>query len=103
HVEFPPPSAIVRPSEVGVPVVAGYDTRDAPLYPPEGLFVNATAIYDRLAGHPRFSIRYATTDVMLKGRTYRLAIDPSGAGDHLKLRAKAFAKSGFQSMIRPSS
>jgi pimeloyl-ACP methyl ester carboxylesterase len=84
-------------------VVAGYDTRDAPLYPPEGLFVNATAIYDRLAGHPRFSIRYATTDVMLKGRTYRLAIDPTGAGDHLKLRAKQLAKSGFAGMLRPAS
>jgi pimeloyl-ACP methyl ester carboxylesterase len=84
-------------------VVAGYDTREAPLYPPEGLFVDATAIYDRPAGHPRFSIRYATTDVMLKGRTYRLAINPTGAGDHLKLRAKAFAKSGFEGMIRPSS
>jgi hypothetical protein len=50
-----------------------------------------------------FSIRYATTDVVLKGRTYRLAINPSGTGDHLKLRAKAFAKSGFEAMIRPSS
>jgi pimeloyl-ACP methyl ester carboxylesterase len=103
HVEVPPPTAIVGPSEAGVPVVAGYDTRDAPLYPPEGLFVNATAIYDRLAGHPRFSIRYATTDVMLKGRTYRLAIDPTGAGDHLKLRAKQLAKSGFAGMLRPAS
>ena len=65
--------------------------------------MDATAIYDRPAGHPRFSIRYGTTDVMLKGRTYRLAINPTGAGDHLKLRAKAFAKSGFEGMIRPSS
>ena len=40
---------------------------------------------------------------MLKGRSYRLAINPTGAGDHLKLRAKAFAKSGFEGMIRPSS
>jgi hypothetical protein len=43
------------------------------------------------------------TDVMLKGRTYRLAINPTGAGNHLKLRAKAFAKSGFEGMIRRSS
>jgi pimeloyl-ACP methyl ester carboxylesterase len=102
-VEVPPPPAVVGLSEVGVPLVAGYDTREAPLYPPEGLFVNATAIYDRLAGHPRFSIRYATTEVMLKGRTYRLAIDPTGAGDHLKLRAKQLAKSGFAGMLRPAS
>jgi hypothetical protein len=103
HVEISPSTAVVGASEAGVPVVAGYDTREAPLYPPEGLFVDATAIYDRPAGHPRFSIRYATTDVMLRGRTYRLAINPTGAGDHLKLRAKAFAKSGFEGMIRPSS
>jgi hypothetical protein len=103
HVEVSPSPATVGPVEAGIPMVVGYDTRQAPLYPPEGLFVDATAIYDRPAGHPRFSIRYATTDVMLKGSTYRLAINPTGAGDHLKLRAKAFAKSGFEGMIRPSS
>jgi pimeloyl-ACP methyl ester carboxylesterase len=103
HVEVPPPAAVVGPAEAGVPVVTGYDTTEAPLYPPEGLFVNATAIYDRPAGRPRFSIRYGTTDVMLKGRTYRLAINPTGAGDHLKLRAKQLAKSGFAGMLRPAS
>jgi pimeloyl-ACP methyl ester carboxylesterase len=103
HVEVPPPPDVAQPSEAGVPVVAGYDTRAAPLYPPEGLFVDATAIYDRPAEHPRFSIRYATTEVMLKGRTYRLAINPTGAGDHLKLRAKQLAKSGFAGMIHPAS
>ena len=44
HVEVPPPPASGRPAEAGVPVVAGYDTREASLYPPEGLFVDATAI-----------------------------------------------------------
>jgi len=102
-VEVSPSPAIAGPAEAGVPVVAGYDTREGPLYPPEGLFVDATAIYDRPTGHPRFSLRYATTDVMLKGRTYRLATDPTGAGNHLKLRAKALARSGFEGMIRPSS
>ena len=41
--------------------------------------------------------------VMLNGRTYKLAVDPTGAGDHLKLRAKQLAKSGFAGMIRPAS
>jgi len=40
---------------------------------------------------------------MLNGRTYKLAADPTGAGDHLKLRAKRLAKSGFAGMTRPSS
>ena len=102
HVEVPPSPAIAGPADAGIPVVAGYDTREAPLYPPEGLFVDATAIYDRVAGRPRFSLRYRASKVTLNGRTYKLAADPTGAGDHLKLRAKRLAKSGFAGMIRPS-
>jgi hypothetical protein len=32
-IEVPPPLTIVGPSEAGVPVVAGYDTTEAPIYP----------------------------------------------------------------------
>jgi pimeloyl-ACP methyl ester carboxylesterase len=102
-VEVPPSTAIVGASEAGIPVVAGYDTSKAPLYPPEGLFVDATAIYDRVGGRPRLSLRYQASMVMLNGRTYKLAVDPTGAGDHLKLRAKRLAKSGFAGMIHPAS
>jgi pimeloyl-ACP methyl ester carboxylesterase len=103
HVEVPTSHSIAGAADAGIPVVAGYDTREAPLYPPEGLFVDATAIYDRVAGRPRFSLRYKASAVMLNGRTYKLAVDPTGAGDHLKLRAKQLAKSGFAGMIRPAS
>jgi pimeloyl-ACP methyl ester carboxylesterase len=103
HVEVPTSPSMASTAEAGIPVVAGYDTREASLYPPEGLFVDATAIYDRVAGRPRFSLRYRASKVMLNGRTYKLAADPTGAGDHLKLRAKRLAKSGFGGMIRPSS
>jgi hypothetical protein len=58
HVEVPASGSNTSAADAGVPVVAGYDTRGAPLYPPEGLFVDATAIYDRVAGRPRFSLRY---------------------------------------------
>jgi hypothetical protein len=68
HVEAPTSPAIASATDAGVPVVAGYKTRQAPLYPPEGLFVDATAIYDRAAGHPRFAIRYKAGDVILNGR-----------------------------------
>src|ERR1700686_988843 len=68
HVEVLPSPAIAVPAEAGVPVVAGYDTKEAPLYPPEGLFVDATAIYDRVAGRPRFSLRYRASKVTLNGR-----------------------------------
>jgi pimeloyl-ACP methyl ester carboxylesterase len=103
HVEVPTSPSMASAADAGIPVVAGYDTREAPLYPPEGLFVDATAIYDRVAGRPRFSLRYRASKVTLNGRTYKLAADPTGAGDHLKLRAKRLAKSGFAGMIRPSS
>ena len=49
HVEVPTSSSMASAADAGIPVVAGYDTREAPLYPPEGLFVDATAIYDRAA------------------------------------------------------
>jgi triacylglycerol esterase/lipase EstA (alpha/beta hydrolase family) len=103
HVEVPASGSNTSAADAGIPVVAGYDTRGAPLYPPEGLFVDATAIYDRVAGQPRFSLRYKASVVMLNGRTYKLAVDPTGAGDHLKLRAKQLAKSGFAGMIHPAS
>jgi triacylglycerol esterase/lipase EstA (alpha/beta hydrolase family) len=103
HVEVSASGSNTSAADAGVPVVAGYDTREAPLYPPEGLFVDTTAIYDRVAGRPRFSLRYKASVVMLNGRTYKLAVDPTGAGEHLKLRAKRLAKSGFAGMIRPLS
>ena len=31
----------------GIPVVLEYETKDAPLYPPEGLFVDACVLYER--------------------------------------------------------
>jgi pimeloyl-ACP methyl ester carboxylesterase len=103
HVEAPSSRSIASATDAGVPVVAGYETRQAPLYPPEGLFVDATAIYDRAAGRPRFTIRYKAGNVMLNGRPYKPAADPTGASEHLKLRARRLAKSGFAGMIRPSS
>ena len=103
YVEVPTSHSVAGAADPGIPVVAGYDTRGAPLYPPEGLFVDATAIYDRVAGRPRFSLRYKASVVMPNGCTYKLAVDPTGAGNHLKLRAKRLAKSGFAGMIRPLS
>jgi pimeloyl-ACP methyl ester carboxylesterase len=102
HVEIPAPTDANAP-QTGIPVVLGYETKDAPLYPPEGLFVDATAIYDRNARGPRLLIRSKTGSVILRGRTYELATNSTGASDHLKLRARRLAKSGFVSMIRPSS
>ena len=89
--------------QIGVPLVVGYATKDAPLYPPEGLFVDGTAIYERARGHAKFLIVSHKNDVLLNGRSYSLAANHNAAGDHLKLRAKRLAASGFAGMIRPLS
>jgi pimeloyl-ACP methyl ester carboxylesterase len=101
HIEIAGPLPASNEVRVGIPVLLGYDTKKAPLYPPEGLFVDATAIYDRTNGQRRFSIVADAGEVKLNRRIYTLAADHTAAGDHLKLRAKRLAKSGFASMIRP--
>ena len=86
----------------GIPVVLEYETKDAPLYPPEGLFVNACALYQRNSGGARVEIRTQADEVVLSGKRFQIADNPIGAGDRLKERAKRLAKSGFMSMIRPA-
>ena len=88
--------------KAGIPVVLRYETKDAPLYPPEGLFVNACALYQRDSGEARVEIRTQADDVILSGKRFQIADNPIGAGDQLKERAKRLAKSGFMSMIRPA-
>jgi pimeloyl-ACP methyl ester carboxylesterase len=100
-VEIAGPPLASNETRAGIPLLLGYETKKAPLYPPEGLFVDATAIYDRVNGRGRFSILSRTNEVRLNRRTYTLAANHTAAGDQLKLRAKRFAKSGFASMIRP--
>jgi pimeloyl-ACP methyl ester carboxylesterase len=103
HVQVVEPSPASNGAQVGVPMLIGYETKDAPLYPPEGLFVDVTAVYDRIRGQPRFSILYNGSYILLKRRIYPLASNHNAAGDYLKLRAKRFAASGFAGMIRPFS
>ena len=47
HVQIAAPSLASDRLEAGIPIVVGYDTTNAHLYPPEGRFLDATAIYDR--------------------------------------------------------
>jgi pimeloyl-ACP methyl ester carboxylesterase len=100
-VEFATPPPASKELRAGIPMVLEYETKNAPLYPPEGLFVDATAIYDRTSGRPRFSILSKESDVKLNDRSYGLAANHTAAGDQLKLRAKRLARSGFASMIQP--
>lgn len=101
HIQIAP-SSTANGTKAGVPVVLGYETKEAGLYPPEGLFVDATAVYNHESGKPRFSIICNANEVVISGHAYPLAANHNAAGDHLKFRAKRFAKSGFSAMIRPS-
>jgi pimeloyl-ACP methyl ester carboxylesterase len=88
---------------VGIPVVLEYETKDAPLYPPEGLFVDACVLYERASGEARVEVRTESGDIVLNGNRFQLASNPIGAGGRLKESAKRLAKSGFMSMIRPAA
>ena len=103
HVQIAALTPASTGTQAGVPMVVGYETKDAPLYPPEGLFVDATAVYDRIGGHPRFWILSNRNDVLLNGRIFPVATNHNAAGDHLKLRARHLAESAFAGMIRPFS
>jgi hypothetical protein len=100
-VEIAMPPLASNEMRAGIPLLLGYETKKAPLYPPEGLFVDATAIYGRVAGQRRFSILAGASEAELNRRIYPLAVNYTAAGDQLRSRAKRLAKSGFASMIRP--
>ena len=86
----------------GIPVVLEYETKDAPLYPPEGLFVDACVLYERGPGGAKVEVRTESGDIVLNGKSHQLASNPIAAGGRLKEHAKRLAKSGFISMIRPA-
>jgi len=89
--------------KAGIPVVLRYETKNAPLYPPEGLFVDACVLYQRDSGEARVEIQTQADQIVLAGKRFQIAENPTGAGDQLKERAKRLAKSGFMSMIRPAA
>ena len=101
HLEIAKPPLASNEMRPGIPLLLGYETNKAPLYPPEGLFVDATAIYGRTGGQRRFSILAGASKAELNRHIYTLAANYTAAGNQLRSRAKRLAKSGFASMIRP--
>lgn len=101
HIEVPDQSA--DPTALGIPIVLGYDSSNAPLYPPEGLFVDATAVYEHSGRKRSLHLVTGQRTLDVEGHELPLAFDPTGASNHLKTRAKELASSGFRSMIRPLS
>ncbi len=88
---------------IGTPLVLEFDTASHPLHPPEGLYVNATAIYSPAPDGPRLRILTSTNEVDLFGGTYPLATVPNAAGNELAAQARKLRATGFVSMIRPLS
>jgi hypothetical protein len=103
RIEMSVPSRTRQGETAGIPVVLEYETKDAPLYPPEGLFVDACVLYLRASGRPNVEVRTKSGQAVLNGGNFQLASNPIGAGNQLKDRARRLAKSGFMSMIRPAA
>ena len=85
----------------GVPVVIRYEAPPHSHYPPEGLFVNGTATYQKLRGKTRVMIGAGAENVLLGNRTYGAATDTVAAGNRLNRLAGKLAESGFINMVRP--
>ncbi len=102
HLEIPR-TAKLSSDTIGSPVVLGYDTKNNSIYPPEGLFVDATAVVRKVHGKTVLEFVTSRDSIRIDNYSYRLAIDPTGASQHLLRRARKLARSGFMSMIRPSS
>jgi hypothetical protein len=82
HVEVPDQPA--DPTALGVSVVLGYDNANAPLYSPEGLFVDATAVYEHSGRKRSFNLATGQKTFDVEGHELPLAFEPTGASNHLK-------------------
>lgn len=91
-----------RPNEsaIGAPVLLEYDTTRASIYPREGMFLSATAIYWRVRNRPRLS--FITGDDITVGQTkYPLVTDKSAAISMLARRTRRVAHSGLTNLLHP--
>jgi hypothetical protein len=87
---------------IGVPILLDYDTRNAPLYPRDGLITSATAVYRRIDGNPHFCL-FTAKNVELNGSTYPVNIDNVAPITEMARRGRHVARSGFHNMLRPGS
>ena len=103
-VRYHPVRTSPEPNEslaIGAPVVLEYDTSRASIYPREGMFLSATAIYRRANGQPRLSFVAAANRVALGRRTYPLVTDRAAATSMLVRRARRVAQSGLTNLLHP--
>ena len=91
----------VRPLAIGAPVVLEYETSGASIYPREGMFLPATAIYQRKSGQPHLSFIAGPENLTLGGRTWPLLTDKAAATSMLVRRSRRVAQSGLANLLHP--
>ncbi len=95
---------LAQPNEsfaIGAPVLLEYDTSRAPIYPREGMFVSATAIYQRVHNQPHLSFITAGDNIKVGRTTYPLVTDKTAATSMLARRARRVAQSGLTNLLHP--
>ncbi|HEV2841895.1 MAG TPA: alpha/beta hydrolase [Chthoniobacterales bacterium] len=100
HAVQTPPQPKQSPA-IGAPVLLEYDTSRAPIYPREGMFLPATAIYQRVQDQPHLSFIAADNRVTLGRKSYPLVTDKTAAASMLARRARRVAQSGLTNLLHP--
>ena len=86
---------------IGAPVVLEYDTSRASIYPRDGMFLPATAIYRRVHNQPHLSFIAADNRITLGRTIYPLVTDKAAATSMLVRRARRVAQSGLTNLLHP--
>jgi triacylglycerol esterase/lipase EstA (alpha/beta hydrolase family) len=86
---------------IGAPVILEYDTTRTPIYPRDGLFLSATAIYRRVHGAMHLSFIAGDSSTKLGRSVYPLVTDQTASTDMLVRRARHVAQSGLTNMLHP--
>jgi len=89
--------------DVGVPVLLDYDTRRAPLYPPDGLICSATAVYRCVNSERHLSFINTQNTIELSGSRFTLNRDDAAPITAMSRRGRSAAHSGFKNMLSPGS
>jgi hypothetical protein len=89
--------------QVGAPMLLDYDTRNAPLYPRDGLVTPATAVYRVRAGEAHLSLLTGKTRIELNGSAYPLKIDNVAPVTFMARRGRGVARGGLSFMLHPAA
>ena len=86
---------------IGAPVLLEYDTSSAAIYPRGGLFLSATAVYQRVDNQPHLSFIAADRSLTLGRTRYPLVSAKSAANSMLVRRSRSVARSGLTNLLHP--